>query len=168
MTKTLNANAVMALATALLLHGGAPPETPVADAAMRGDAAEVRALVRAGADVNAAQGDGMTALHWAAERGHGEVAEVVLAAGANPEALTRLGDYTPLHIAARNGSADVARALLRAGADPEARTSTERGASRWWRSCSSGGWRSTRLSLCGSRRRSCSRRRAGTPRSCGP
>ena len=45
------------------------PDSPVADAAMRGDVETVRSLLKDGADVNAAQGDGMTALHWAAERG---------------------------------------------------------------------------------------------------
>ena len=43
------------------------PDSPVADAAERGDVETVRTLLRAGADVNASQGDGMTALHWAAE-----------------------------------------------------------------------------------------------------
>ena len=45
----------------------------VADAAMRGDVAAVATLLQQGADVNAAQGDGMTALHWAAERGDREL-----------------------------------------------------------------------------------------------
>ena len=40
---------------------------------MRGDRDAVRALLQQGADVNAAQGDGMTALHWAAERGDAEM-----------------------------------------------------------------------------------------------
>jgi ankyrin repeat protein len=40
--------------------------SPVADAAQRGDTAAVQALLKDGADVNAAQGDGMTALHWTA------------------------------------------------------------------------------------------------------
>jgi hypothetical protein len=44
-------------------------DRPVADAAARGDIATVRDLLRDGVDVNDAQGDGMTALHWAAERG---------------------------------------------------------------------------------------------------
>ncbi len=43
--------------------------TDVADAAKARDAAAVRALLKTGADVNAAQGDGMTALHWAATNG---------------------------------------------------------------------------------------------------
>ena len=52
-------------------------EAPVADAAQRGDVDAVRALLREGADVNAAQGDGMTALHWAAHSGDVELAAVL-------------------------------------------------------------------------------------------
>ena len=50
----------------------------VADAAMRGDLAAVRALVANKADVNAPQGDGATALHWAAYRGNREMLDVLL------------------------------------------------------------------------------------------
>ena len=56
-------------------------EAPVAAAAMREDLAEVRALMSRGADVNAAQGDGMTALHWAAERGNAELTALLLTVG---------------------------------------------------------------------------------------
>ena len=42
----------------------APVDSPVADAAMRGNIDVVRALLQKGADVNAAHGDGMTPLHW--------------------------------------------------------------------------------------------------------
>ena len=92
-------------------------DSPVADAAMQGDIAMVRALLAGGADVNAAQGDGMTALHWAAERGDAALAEMLLYAGAVIEPVTRIGGYTPLHIAARTGSDAVALMLLDAGAD---------------------------------------------------
>src|SRR5687768_5605659 len=71
----------------------------VADAAMQADAAAVRSLVTAGEDVNAAQGDGMTALHWAVRRGEPEMVRMLLAAGANVRATTRLGNYTPLLLA---------------------------------------------------------------------
>ena len=56
----------------------------VADAAMQGDVAAVRASLQQGADVNAAQGDGMTALHWAAERGNGELARCSSTPAPNP------------------------------------------------------------------------------------
>jgi ankyrin repeat protein len=98
--------------------------SPVADAAMRGDEAAVAALITANADVNAPQGDGMTALHWAAERGHSGIAARLLAAGASPRAGTRIGRYTPLHLAARGGHARVAGLLIHAGADVAAITTT--------------------------------------------
>ena len=81
--------------------------TPVADAAMRGDVETVRKLIKQGASVNAAQGDGMTALHWAAERGDAALTDALLAAHANVKAVTRIGAYTPLHIAAKSGNAAV-------------------------------------------------------------
>src|SRR5688572_7528358 len=75
------------------------PGSPVADAAQAGDRAAVQKLVRAGADVNAAQGDGMTALHWAAMNGDLELTAMVLRAGATLVPRTRLGAYTPLALA---------------------------------------------------------------------
>ena len=101
----------------------APVPSPVADAAERGDVATVKSLLKDGADVNAAQGDGMTALHWAADRGNAELAELLIYAGANHSAQTRIGQYTPLHLAGKNGSAAVAKALLKAGADVNVRSS---------------------------------------------
>ncbi len=108
----------------LLATAAVPPDSPVADAAMRGDAGAVRELLRAGADVNAAQGDGMTALHWAAENGQPELAEVLVFAGANVEATTRVGAFTPLMVAARAGHAGIVRMLAGAGANVGATTET--------------------------------------------
>jgi ankyrin repeat protein len=102
---------------------GAQATAPVADAARRGDLEAVKALLKDGADVNAPLGDGMTALHWAAERGNAELASVLLYAGANPAVVTRVGQYTPLHIAARAGNAAVVKALVAAGADVSVKTS---------------------------------------------
>ncbi|MDX1495148.1 MAG: ankyrin repeat domain-containing protein [Longimicrobiales bacterium] len=120
----LRSHGLMAAFATLALWAAVPADSPVADAAMKKNVAQVRALLESGADVNAAQGDGMTALHWAAEHGNAELAEMLLHAGANPAALTRLGDYTPLHLAARGGHGGVVARLLDAGADAEARTST--------------------------------------------
>ena len=53
----------------VLLMGAALPAEPLIEAARRGDAEAVRSLLRDGADPNRAQGDGLTALHVAAERG---------------------------------------------------------------------------------------------------
>src|SRR5271168_448289 len=45
---------------------GAGHDAPLADAVERGDQQAVASLLKNGADVNAAQSDGATALHWAA------------------------------------------------------------------------------------------------------
>ena len=94
------------------------------DAASRGDLSAVRALLAARADVNTAAGDGMTALHWAAERGDVAMTTVLLRAGAKTTPVTRNGSYTPLHVAAKAGQGAVVKALLAAGADAKALTGT--------------------------------------------
>jgi ankyrin repeat protein len=100
-----------------VLHASGP--SPVADAAMHGDKEGVRLLLKQAVDVDAAQGDGMTALHWAAMRGDAEMAQMLMYAGANIKATTRIGAYTPIFLASQNGHAAVIEALLRAGADPK-------------------------------------------------
>src|SRR5436190_11228158 len=104
--------------------GAAPSPSAVADAAMKGDRDAVRALLKQGADANAARGDGMTALHFAAEPGDAAMTDMLVYAGANVAAVTRIGQYTPLHVASRAGNAAVVRALLKAGASVGARTTT--------------------------------------------
>ena len=94
-------------AAAMLASGdrrGAAVNAPVADAPRAGDRDAVRTLLKDGADVNAPQGDGMTALHWAAERGDLELTE-------HPDLRRRQRrrrdahrQYTPLHIAARRAT----------------------------------------------------------------
>jgi len=101
----------------------APERSAVADAAMAGDAAAVRALLKQGADVNASQGDGMTALHWAVMHGDTSLTRTLLTAGAKVTAATRLDAYTPLLVAAMNGSAEEVAILLEAGASCLAATS---------------------------------------------
>ena len=89
---------------------------------MRGDLDTVRTLVRQGADVNAAQGDGKTVLHWAAERGDVAIAQLLIAAGGSVTATTRHGPYTPRHVVARGGRGAVVEVLLAAGATAAATT----------------------------------------------
>ena len=112
------------LGLSLVLAAATPPEAPVADAAQAGDIAQVRALLQQGADVNAAQADGLTALHWAAMNNHGDIVDVLLYAGATVRPLTRVGGYTPLHLAARAGHAEIVTKLVAGGADPNEWTST--------------------------------------------
>jgi ankyrin repeat protein len=119
------AGVVAGLVAACLLSTplrAAAGDTRVADAAMQGDGDAVRALLKDAADVNAAQGDGMTALHWAAMRGDAAMAKLLIYAGANVGATTRIGSYTPLYLAAKDGHAAVVDVLLAAGADANAAT----------------------------------------------
>lgn len=113
----------LAGAIALSVTLGAAPSAPIADAARQGDRVAVKALLKQGLDVNAAQGDGTTALHWAAGKGDLELTHTLLYAGANVKASTRLGSYTPLYLAAKGGHSAVVSALLAAGANPKAVTS---------------------------------------------
>ena len=88
----------------------------LADAAQKPDAAAVRALLGKHADVNAAQADGTTALHWAAYHDNAEIAAALIGAKANASAANRYG-VTPLSLACTNGSAKMIEALIGAGAD---------------------------------------------------
>jgi ankyrin repeat protein len=92
---------------------------PVADAAEQHDWARLRTLLKGHANVNAAQADGMTALHWAAYHDDTEAVRLLLRTGANVRAANRYG-VTPLSLACTNGNAAIAQALLEAGAEIDA------------------------------------------------
>jgi uncharacterized protein len=105
--------------SALLLSvmaGAVFAQAEIADAASKGNKAEVERLLKSGADVNAQQADGATALQWAAYRGDAAVAELLLKAGAKPSLANHNG-ATPLWLAATHGDAAVIQALLKGGAD---------------------------------------------------
>jgi ankyrin repeat protein len=91
-------------------------DAPIANGAERGDWAKVAALVKSGADVNAAQPDGSTALLWAAYNDHLETARLLLQAGADVKAENHYG-VTALSMACKNGNGALVQALLSAGAD---------------------------------------------------
>jgi ankyrin repeat protein len=91
----------------------------VADAAMQGDLPALQRLLRAKADVNAAQKDGSTALHWAVYRRDMEALDLLLRSGARPNVANRAG-ATPLAMAALDGSPALIDRLLKAGADAKA------------------------------------------------
>ena len=104
------------------MQGATARQAQVAAAAENGDRDAVKALIKKGLDVNEAQGDGSTALHWAAIKGDAEMAQMLIFAGANVRATTRIGAYTPLYLAAKGGYSAVVAALLSAGADAKAVT----------------------------------------------
>ena len=83
------------------------------------DAAGVRTLIRQKADVNGADAEGMTALHWAAHWNDLDAVTARLSAGARAAVANRYG-VTPLHEAATVGNAAMVNALLRAGANANA------------------------------------------------
>lgn len=88
----------------------------VADAAMKGDTAALRTLIQRKADVNAPQGDGATALHWAVYRDDVETADLLIKAGAKVDEANHEG-ITPLAMASLYGSLGMMDRLLTAGAD---------------------------------------------------
>ena len=81
------------------------------------DVAAVETLIRNRVDVNAAEGDGTTALHWAVQADDIQIATALIKGGARVTQANRLG-VTPLMLAATNGSARLIDALLKAGASP--------------------------------------------------
>src|SRR5688572_18848589 len=87
---------------------------PLTEAVRGGDVATVRTLISQKADVNAAEPDGTTAMHWAAHLNDLASMNLLLAAGANPRAVTRNG-ATPFSLACYLGNAAVIERLLAAG-----------------------------------------------------
>ena len=108
--------------TFAVLLAGAPPaaaavDVPLVDAVKVGDAARIRALIDDGADVNQAEPDGTTPLHWAAYGADVEATRLLLGAGAVANTGNRYG-VRPLSLACISGSPGVVAALLDAGANP--------------------------------------------------
>src|SRR6266436_433988 len=76
----------------------APPDRRLIQAVKNSDVDSVRALLKQRVDVNATQGDGATALHWAAQRDDFAIADLLIRAGARVHVADDLG-ATPLHVA---------------------------------------------------------------------
>ena len=131
LVRLVTSAAAAAIFGATLLHG-ADQGSPLADAAMKGDMAAVRALLQATADVNGTQADGTTALHWAVYNDNLALVERLIAARADVTTANEFGS-TPLAEAATVGNAAVIAALLEAGAAVDAASRRGRGRCRAWR-----------------------------------
>ena len=97
--------------------GAAGQDAALADAVQRGDRAAMLSLLEQQVDVNAAQGDGATALHWAVYVNDADTTALLIRAGANVAASNNYG-VTPLGLASQNGNAEIIEQLVRAGVDP--------------------------------------------------
>src|SRR5215468_224424 len=116
---------ILICALAIFLIGAAAAgfgagRSEIADAAMKDNKAAVRALIQQKADVNAAQIDGSTAVHWAVYHDDFDLLNILIAAGARIDAVTREG-VSPLQMASLYGDPKIIEALLKAGADAKQR-----------------------------------------------
>ena len=109
--------ALIATLGAIATAGAGAADVQLIQAVRNGDATTVRALLASDADVNVRQGDGATALHWAAHRNDLDAADLLIRAGAAVDATNDLG-VTPLWVATTAGSAAMVARLLEARADP--------------------------------------------------
>lgn len=89
------------------------------EAVKNSDKVAIQELLPQHVDLNAADADGATALHWAVRHDDLETANLLLRSGANVKAANRYG-VTPLSLACVNGNAPMIESLLKAGADPNA------------------------------------------------
>lgn len=105
----------LSLLAAMHVHA----DSPLADAIKAGDRDTALKMIRNGADVNAAQGDGTTPLHWAVHKVDHELTKTLLSRGARPDATNIFG-AAPLAEAVKIADAAMVKMLLKSGANVEA------------------------------------------------
>jgi len=120
--RSISGGTAVVILAGVLGMGAAGPDTitPLMRAALASDTATARRLIRAGADVKAANRYGVTALSLAALNGDAPMVSALLDAGADPNSVSAEGEPVLL-TAARTGSAAAVAVLLARGADPNAR-----------------------------------------------
>lgn len=120
MIRRFASSCLLGMLTLLFNGSGFAAVGDLPDAMMRSDMEAVRALLASGTDVDDAQLNGSTALHWAVYRDSEEGVQLLIEAGANVAPVTREG-ITPLYLASLYGNPAIIGALLEAGADPAER-----------------------------------------------
>ena len=125
---TTRKHMLLALIIGLVLQnsgfGAAGDATAAANAAQKRDMTTLRVLLQQHIDVNAAQPDGTTALHWAAHWNDMEAVNLLLRAGADSKATNRYG-ATPISEAVATGNAAMVQSLLNAGANANTPTTAD-------------------------------------------
>jgi ankyrin repeat protein len=103
----------------LAAGGAAVADDALADLIQAGNRDAALAMISDGADVNIAQGDGTTPLHWAVYKIDAELVAELLDRGAKPDVINNYGS-SPLAEAVKIGELSLVEMLLEAGADLEA------------------------------------------------
>ena len=99
--------------------GQAQLDAALRDAAWANDVEQARRLIASGANVNAKDRGGQTAIMWAAAEGHADVVKLLIDAQSEFQEPLPSG-FTPLLFACRAGHVETAKALIAAGADVKA------------------------------------------------
>ena len=104
--------------------------TPLIEATKNQNRTEVEKLLDSGVDADDSQGDGATAMHWAAYRNDAGIADSLLKHGANPNSSDDHG-VTPLSLAVLNANLDLVKLLLSGGPNPNLRQRNGQTAQLW-------------------------------------
>ena len=119
--RRVTGSVVLLLAAASLAV--AADDLRLAEAAKNQNTEAVRTLLTEGTPVNVSQPDGVTALHWAVQWDHAEIADLLIDAGADVNATDNY-EVTPLALACTNASPGMVKRLLSAGANQNATQAT--------------------------------------------
>src|SRR5262249_28560400 len=124
MRKHILLGLIIGLALQYAGYAGGLDDTLAANAAQKRDMTTLRALVQQHTDVNAAQPDGTTALHWAAHCNDLESVNLLLRAGGDSKVTSGYG-ATPISEAVATGNAAMVQALINAGANANTPTTAD-------------------------------------------
>lgn len=95
-------------------------ERSLSNAALCGEVEKVKDHLRKGTDANAYDSGGYAPLHYAARKGHIEIAQILLSHGGDVDIRTKAGKATPLLRAAFSGKEEMCKFLVDKGANVRA------------------------------------------------